>query len=260
MIEKLDWDTRHFGVPMGRFNWPEGNQPHAESVTAATQQAKQLGLKQLMARAHPSEMEKIHALQSAGFHLVDTLITLEVDLRKNPPKERENSRFILPPTLTINKATENDIPRLEALAEDAFADSTIWLDRFHADPKISKEKANALYAQWVRNSVAPKSSSTSMADCTFMAEVSGTLAGFLTCVLDSKADHGKVSLNAVHKFYRSRGIYGAMIFKALTWFLENNRPVISVRTSIFSHAVQKAWIRIGAVPTDVEHTFHWWAA
>ncbi len=99
-----------------------------------------------------------------------------------------------------------------------------------------------------------------MADQTFVAEIDGKIAGFLTCVRGSETVYGKVSLNAVDRSFRKQGIYRQMIDAALAWFLREKSPLVSVRTSIFSHAVQRAWIRLGAVPSDVEHTFHWWAA
>jgi hypothetical protein len=251
MIEKLEWDSNHFGVPMGRLNWSDSKESPDKTVAQAIGQAKKTGLEQLMARAHPSEMEKIHALETAGFQLMDTLMTLAVDLRKNPPPAADDP--------SIRSAKPQDIPALTALARTAFSDRSIWLDRFHADPRISSEKADALYEEWVRNSVLPESSKASMADQTFVAEIDGAVAGFLTCVRGSETTYGKVSLNAVNATFRKRGIYRAMIHKSLEWFLKEKSPLVSVRTSIFSIAVQRAWIRVGALPTEVEHTFHWWA-
>lgn len=252
-VQELPWDSRHFGIRMGELSFASGIEeaPFKGLVEAALKEARAAGLRQLMARAHPSQIRLIHALEENAFRLVDTLMTLELTIPSKTPAPPE-----LPP---VRLANGKDLPGLMQLAREAFADREVWLDRFHADPHIPKEKADGLYAEWIRNSVQPNSPEESMADCTLVAEVDGTLAGFITCVRSNGNRPGKIPLNAVDKPFRGQGIYRSLVLRSLAWLREHDTQTVWVRTSVFSQPVQRTWIRLGALPKFVEHTFHWWA-
>lgn len=254
-IEELPWDSRHFGIRMGVLAAPEGLQDHprlVEEVAAAIAQARAEGFHQVMARATPHQVRLIHALEALGFRLVDTLVTLELDL------SRPLSRVAVPDAAVIREGVAADAPALMAIARRAFTDTSVWLDRFHADPRIPQEQANELYAQWVKNSVAPAAPAESMADCAWVVQVGGHLAGFLTCrVADG---NGVVSLNAVEAAYRRQGLYAALVQTAVSWFRQQGCRRVQIRTNLVSHGVLRTWQRLGAVPVAEAHTFHWWAS
>lgn len=258
-VRELAWDTRHFGVRMGILEPPEGASPlGTPEVTAlvrtAVSQAATAGYQQLTARSGPWETAWIHALEAAGFRLVDTLVTWELALSALPSSRR-------PSVLTIRPAAATDLAALQAIAKQAFADRAIWLDRFHADPHISPERADALYEAWVQNSVNPRTPTESMADATFVAETHGSVAGFLTCRLLGAVGEpvGQVSLNAVEAAHRGQGVYRGLVDAALVWFGTQGCRRVQVRTNLASHPVHRTWQRLGAVMAAEEHTFHWWA-
>lgn len=258
-LELLSWDTRHFGVRMGWLELPPAprSEPEAATIKAALVDARQQGFRQLMCRTVPRDVALIHALEAAGFRLMDTLVTMALDLG-DPPLALLGKVFH---ATEIREATANDVASLKVIAERAFSDPQIWLDRFHADSRLSRDKqAEVLYVKWVENSVAPPTPADSMADCTFVAEpAGGQIAGFITCVRARGTAPAKVSLNAVDAYARRHGVYRALVHRALEWFREQGEPIVTVRTSVTSVAVQRTWIRFGAVPVQVEHTFHWWA-
>ena len=247
---------------MGRLVIPSGLQEcqlHS-LLQSTTQEARSAGFKQLMCRAQPRETALIRALEESGWRLVDTLVTLRLDLRHQRQPEPAVWGETKAKEPEIRQAQTNDVETLMQIAREAFADREIWLDRFHADPKIPSPLADELYAQWVKNSVTPDSPADSKADRTFVATVrNGTVAGFLTCLRGNGSEPGKVLLNAVAKLYRGQGVYGHLVRKSLDWFREQGNTFVTVRTSITSLAVQKTWIRLGALPDQTEHTFHWWA-
>ncbi|MBI4314256.1 MAG: hypothetical protein HY594_05525 [Candidatus Omnitrophica bacterium] len=256
-IEWLIWDSQFFGVQAGKILPPDslGNSPE-RYVQEALQEAQAQGIRWLTARAHPWQTPWIHALEAAGFQLVDTLVTLGLDLK--------NSNFFwqgspTPRIAPADRASDAELKTLMQLAKDAFADRSIWLDRFHADPRVPAGKADDLYAQWVKNSIRPDSPEQSMADQTFVCRVDGLPVGFITCQIKESGRRGIVSLNAVDAAYRKRGIYQELILCALNWFsLEKKCEEVRVRTNISSHGVRKAWARFQAVPIAEEHTFHGW--
>lgn len=266
LLEPLPWDSRHFGLSMGRLTLPsEDPADRVQWLFKLLEEAERMGLAQLMVRVRPNQPEWIHALEKVHFRLMDSLVTLGLHVDEAHAAEsplRLSPRWV---ALFVREATEMDVEALEAIAKEAFSDRTIWLDRFHADPHIPKAKADELYAQWIRNSVIPPSPSERMADCTWVAVARSSdgqeaVAGFLTLLKGgSDPDRpGKVSLNAVARPFRQMGIYGQLVRRAVEWFKEEGVKWVTVRTSIWNWPVQRTWIRWGAFPIDVEHTFHWW--
>lgn len=260
VVRELAWDTRHFGVRMGVLETPDGPAETergglSAAARAAVAQAAAAGYQQLTARAGPWDTTWIHALESSGFRLVDTLVTWELGLEK-PPSVRSAS-----PVLRIRPAAAADVPALRGIAKRAFADRTIWFDRFHADPRMPEGRADALYETWIQNSVTPPTPQDSMADAAWVAETQGVLAGFLTGRLSHTASEslGVVSLNAVDAPYRGRGVYRVLVDTALLWFRQQGCRSVRVRTNVASHPVHRTWQRLGATMVSVEHTFHWWA-
>lgn len=258
-VEALAWDTRHFGRSMGSVRIPPAwvAQPIAQlraDLEALVNTAAAQGYHQLTVRAEPRQVALIHALEEAGFHLVDTLVTLECaldDVRPAPARLE----------VTIRSAVKADVAALMEIARQAFADRAVWLDRFHADPNIPSDQADDLYAQWVKNSVAPDHPVDTMADATLVAEMEHRIAGFLTCRLVNidGLPGGVVSLNAVDASCRRRRVYRALAERSLEWFRTRGCRRVRVRTSLISHGVQRTWQRLGAVQVAEEHTFHWWA-
>lgn len=261
VVRELAWDTRHFGIRMGVLEAPDSKRGFdaaeaAALVRAAVAQARTLGYRQLTARAGPWDTAWIHALEASGFQLVDTLVTWELLLTEALGSHSGSA------AVQIRTAAEADAPALKAIAKRAFADRSIWLDRFHADPRIPVERADALYETWVQNSVAPSTPGDAMADMTLTAEVGGVLAGFLTgrVVRTALELVGQVSLNAVEAAYRGRGVYRALVEASLRWFAEQGCRRVRVRTGLASHPIHRTWQRLGAIMVMEEHTFHWWGA
>lgn len=254
-LEPLAWDTKHFGFRMGQVSFQRDPVAFTASAPAqaAVEEARQQRFHALVARAHPHDIGLIHALEEAGFRLVDTLVSFQLDLIAHPPTPAQFSH--------VRVAREADVEPLMALARRAFADRSVWLDRFHADPHIPAERANELYALWVKNSVAPEKPEESMADVTLVSDCPEGISGFITCRIfhvEGKKQ-GTVSLNAVDMRFRQRGVYRDLVHAALLWFQSQGCSKIQVRTNIASHGVRRTWKSFHAVPSTEEHTFHWWA-
>ena len=228
----------------------------AAAIQAAVTQARAQGIRQLAARVDACDTALIHALEGSGFRLVDTLAIFELRLGQDGIL-REVS---LPEGVAIRLAAAADVPVLMDMARRTFSDRALWRDRFHADPHIPDALADELYAQWVKNSIAPDAPGDSMADVAWVAVVEGRLAGFLTGRLDRSQGTlvGAVSLNAVDAPYRGRGIYRALVRGSMPWFWQKGCALIRVRTSLASHGVRRTWTQLGAFPVSNEHTFHWW--
>lgn len=239
---------------MGRLMLGDG--ATADTVRAALAEAGRDGFRHLMTRLSPKAVERIEWLRRAGFSLMDTLVTLELPLNgRTVPPEPARTAY----AQTVRHAAPGDQTPLMAIAREAFADRTIWLDRFHADPGLrANGRADELYAQWIANSVAPPSAPESMADQVLVTVSDrGALTGFITCQRHADG-HGIVPLNAVERAARGHGVYRVLVHHALRWFREQQVPRLTVRTSVTSLAVQRTWIRFGALPMATEHTFHWW--
>ncbi len=270
-VDHLLWDSQHFKHKMGCVAWPPGLTAQTMSeeeaglrIRAVVERARDEKYQFLMARTDPKETGRIHALETNGFRIMDALVTWQLwPFDPTPPIVQ------LPADTTITIASQDDVPSLMEIARRAFADRTVWLDRFHADPRIPPERANELYAQWVKNSVPPVAPESAMADITWIAKVRGAPAGFLTADLipekpDEKPEErgetiGRVPLNAVDQPYRQRGLYRALAATAVAWFQQQGCGRVWVRTSVASVGVHRTWGRLGANLVNPEYTFHWWA-
>lgn len=252
LLMQSEWDSRHFGFPMGRLEPlmalgpPRDTFPCCERlVDHAITRATAEGIRHLMCRTSPTDVVTMQVLQQRRFFLADTVVAW--CLPPSPPVPQPGE----PPT--IRQATVDDIPALRAIALEAFGDPARWLGRFHADPSLPKRKADELYAEWVENAVRG-----TQADLVLVALVEADIAGFITCQVVTgsvPACYGDIPLNAVRVRFQRQGIYTALAHAALEWF-RPRVPLVQIKTIVASHAVHRVWQRFGAHLGTVYHTWH----
>lgn len=124
-------------------------------------------VKFLLGKTYTDDLATIHALETRGFLLMDTIVDCYYDYRRVPfasiPKP------ILKEAVTLRLATSDDRDELVAVAGQAFREH---FGRFHADERIGHRTATQAYEQWMRSSL------DGYADWIHLALVAGKIVGF----------------------------------------------------------------------------------
>lgn len=247
----LSWDTRHFGFKMAKIGYliTKGNYTQAVSLKSKLLNyllkiCKDENFFHLSCRIDIEDTSSIHALETNGFRIMDTLVTYVFNRYKHKiPKIRDLYK--------VREFKRQDLPVLVKISENAF-----HKDRFHLDPDISDKKADCLFGEWIRNSCRGK-----YAEKVFVAEKNSRPIGFLTFKLEQEikrlsgykiAGHG---LSAVSP--RVKGIYPSLV-KAAIKEIALHYDCLEFDTQLNNYEVIKVWQRFGFDFIRAKYTFHKW--
>ncbi len=179
-----------------------------------------------------AEMQTVHALEGNGFRLVDTLLTLERPM--SPP---------VPGNSGARLGEPEDRLSVTQVARESFSFS-----RFHADPKIEREVANQIKADWAGNFF-----SGQRGDAMIVAEAQHRIVGFLQLL--SSAETLIIDLIAVHPRHRGQGYATAMIACAQRQL--SNLAAIRVGTQAANIPAMRMYERLGFRLMAAHHVFHY---
>jgi ribosomal protein S18 acetylase RimI-like enzyme len=159
-------------------------------------------------KVETTDVQRVDRLIRGGFTLVETAVILEASIdRTTAPLAA--ARFAVP-------ADEADVRRI---AGSAFTES-----RFHRDPLIPRERANAIKAAWAGNFF-----SGARGTHLVVAEQGGQTCGFLQLI-----ERGKdliIDLVGVDKAARGRGLGRAMLIHAARHIADPERWVVGTQLS-----------------------------
>ena len=178
--ERLDWDSEFWGFDVATVDaGPEGLRQVAADCDAA-------GVECAYLLVAADDAPTLIAAQDSGWRYVDTRIELR---RETPPASS--------PPAPVRPAAAGDLQALETLARGAFPTT-----RFHVDPHFDRQRADELYATWVRN----------RADdgVLLVAGEAGDPAGFMAGRLNAETGEARHELVAVAPSHRESGIGGAL--------------------------------------------------
>lgn len=255
-VERLDWDTKHFGIEMAKIRYLVASGDYSEAygvkcelISRVLEECGQKRISHLSARVHKEDLSSIHALESKGFRLMGIIVTHFLDLRKRNFVHLENKWH-------VRQFKPDDVPKLANIAMECYKEKPVATDRFHADPSLPKEKSDALYVQWITNSC--KGSS----DTIFVAEMNGTPVGFTVWKVDRSLGEklgvrfGFGMLNGVTSSARGKSVHGSLLNAALQW-IADKVDIIEVGSQISNYATQRAWNKLGFKTIRSQCTLHW---
>jgi len=159
-------------------------------------------------RVESNNFPMIHALERAGFILVDGLITLEINTSETGTEISASQ---------IREANKNDLDKLKEITNGLYSISRIFNDSI-----ISKDKANKFYIKWVENSVLGKT-----ADLVLVWEEEKNILGYIT--LQKK---GQIPLIGVFPQARGKGIAKKLIKASFNRFREWGSEIIRIETQM----------------------------
>jgi hypothetical protein len=250
LLGKSMWAIRRIGVGAGAM---DRNSLACGLVAEINRRAKARAADFLLCKTTASDPVIIHALESNGYFLMDTLLDFVFDCR-NPSVDKE--KRVLPTNLEVRLATPADVDMLVEVAHASFAQH---FGRFHADPRIGRASATKIYEEWIRSCV------NGWADWVFVATVDESVAGYSAwkkaSALDSKHGLrlGHHSIGCVRPAFSGRGIFIALTRAGMNE-LSTSVDWIEGPTHIENLPVQRAYLRLGWQIAGAQHSFHKWLA
>jgi ribosomal protein S18 acetylase RimI-like enzyme len=248
LLGKSMWAIKHIGVASRSR---DGNSIATGLVAEVIRRVGARDADFLLCKTTPSDTAVIHALESDGFFLMDTLLNFICDCRTGSQKEGAPH---LPEGFVLRLATPSDI---EPLVETAHASFAEHFGRFHADARIGRVAATRIYEEWIR------SCADGWADWILIAAHGNRMAGYSAWKLPSALDQrhgirlGHFSIAGVHPDFFGRGIFGALT-RAGMEKLRSSADWIEGPTHIGNHAVQRGYLRLGWRIAGAQHSFHKW--
>jgi hypothetical protein len=259
VINDLPWDSNILGTKMASISEFVLNPSctSKESVAGDLLErtitfAKNNGYHFLLCKVYTNDIVSIHALEKAGFLLVDTLLEYEVDFRKTPfinisePNPSEE--------IAIRFAKMEDEMEISELAKAAFANH---FGRYHSDPRIPRNLATQVYEEWMHSSL------RGYADYFVLAEINGKIAGLsiwkktsdLEKTIPVRISH--YSIGAILPNFYGKKLFSILSFEGMK-LLNQESDIIEVSTHINNYPVQRALTRLGWQIGDARHSFHKW--
>jgi ribosomal protein S18 acetylase RimI-like enzyme len=248
LLGKSMWAIKHVAVASRAR---DRNSIAAELVAEVVHRASAQGAAFLLCKTTPADTAIIHALESHGFFLMDTLLNFIFDFRASG--EKQNAPH-MPEGFVLRLATSSDI---ESLVETARASFAEHFGRFHADPRIGRAAATKIYEQWIR------SCANGWADWIIVAVQRNRIVGYSAWKQPSALDQrhgirlGHFSIAGVHPDFFGRGIFGALAREGMDR-LRSSADWIEGPTHIDNRAVQRGWLRLGWQIAGAQHSFHKW--
>lgn len=183
-------------------------------------------------RVQANNFPLIHALESAGFILVDGLVSLSLDLASVEPMKAPE----------IREAKNSDLAQLKKLTSNLYSNTRITNDLL-----ISKDKAKKYYLKWIENSV-----SGSAADSVLVWEEKGSILGYVT--LQKKS---QIPLIGVSEKARGKGIARKLLNAAFAKFKKWGVEKVNIDTQIGNIAALRTYQGVGFKIVDSHLTFRW---
>lgn len=249
VMRTLAWDSEFFGIPMGRIEYVLASSVDAAVcvLRSALDAMRERNVRHVSARVDVEDLAVITALESAGFRLMETLVTYTARPRKeplNPVREVGTVRRFIP----------SDGPELVGIAADAYRG---FRGRFHLDPHIPDERCDAFYAEWARQCVAH-----TVADTVFVSEgPDGRLLGFLA----GRRREPVSTVAGVPMFggglgacrRETPGAYAGLIRAATIWAHERD-GMAECQTQNYNFATIRIYEAVGTHYARAEYTLHCW--
>jgi len=196
-------------------------------------------------RVPTANLSEVQQALARGAILTDTLIYFETEVRDATPVD-------LAAGLRYRMLGPKDALKVEALARAAFKD---YLGHYHADPNLSREAVDEVYASWAHRSCEGPPTADAIIG---VEDDKEEIVGFIA--LKQSGELASIELNAVAPLYQRRGIYAGLIEKSIDWASKHSCCRVSVSTQLNNLSAQKVWCRHGFEPIRSYYTLHLWVS
>lgn len=241
----LGWDTGIFGFKIGRieqFFLQMSDDLNYEFIGKIIADCKAREYAHVVVRAGLKDHPALSALERNGFTVADMQLTLST-----PEEFHDNAVNGHAEICSIDEATKDDLPQLQAIVAGVFTDT-----RFVIDPHYPRNKVDAMYGEWIRDAFSV------LKERIFVAQdrMSKRLLGFIICGVDDDSEDaigikvGFVDLVAVATDRRGKGLGSMLVRYALAWFASKKMDKVEIRTQVSNVAAIRAFMRSGFSQID----------
>lgn len=239
-LERLVWDSEVLAMPAGRIaslidGTAAGNMPLGIFSALPAEMVK-MGLKYVTIRRPQGEWRCLHALERAGFCLIDVIIEYAKPLS---PSKNLSSRDVL------RLASPEDVPKIADLAV-----STFKMSRFHNDPLLSIEVAERVHREWVKNACIGVA-----ADAVWVVGPESKVSGFVSCKIKDKV--GTIDLVAVAREHAGQGMGQSLVALAERWFISQGCVEVRVQTQANNFAAMALYTSCEFKTRSTHNTLRW---
>jgi ribosomal protein S18 acetylase RimI-like enzyme len=233
LCEILEWDSRHFGLRIGRVHAGALLPDRLEAVRR-WRQAQAVDCLYLLVPIDSAA--GIRMAEDLDFRLVDVRTTLERPVTADaaaPPRVRTLQR--------------DDIPLLTRMAGDLHSDS-----RFFVDSRFPAAKSRAMFETWMSKACIDPSYRVLVAD------EGGRVAGYVACQMKDEGV-GQIQLIAVDRGAQGAGLGRQLVSAALEQLARDGATRARVVTQGRNLAALRLYQRHGFVTVSQELWYHWWS-
>jgi ribosomal protein S18 acetylase RimI-like enzyme len=228
----LTWDSERFGMSAARLDkleahgcYPEARASKAELLRSVIVECRSAGVRHLSARVDTGDLSAIHALEQAGFELIDGIQTFKISLNGN----------LAAPLCSTRLFELQDLPEIVEIGRTAFV-----FDRFHTDPALPADVGAQSNESWTRNCCLGIA-----ADAVVVAEVDGRVASYVACREDRETGYGVIVLVATAEWARRRGAAHSASSGALRWFAAQGLSTVEVGTQLRNVPAARLYENLG---------------
>lgn len=230
-IKILDWDSKQLGIKVAhidRFDTkPNDSSGIHKLIEAIKKDCLKNKIKYLLARFDISNWNIIQCFLDNDFMILDIILKWRLVLSNILINNTSKAK--------IRPFKETDLPFLMKIAKESFI-----FDRFHSDLKISKNCADLLHAEWIRNAC------HGFCDMVLVALVNKTPVGFISLNYSqsNKSKVGIIDLVAVDAKCRGYKIGQSLVNSSLTYFKKTVNEV-EVGTQLRNLSAWKLYQKVG---------------
>ena len=240
-----DFDTRILGMKTAKITSIDTSSKEelAEIIKKLITELKKNEIQYATYRFLAREFSLIHALEQQNFHLVDILVSLQINNVIAMPQGISEVEEAIPvdskKSTPIQLPTEKDKPELIQLASKVFS-----LNRFYNDPLISKEKADTIYKEWMKNSLRGQAADE------VLIYKENKILGFVTL-----QNSGHIPLVGVAQEARGKGIAKKLVTAALNRLAKLGIEKAEIETQIINTPAIRAYTSCGFKQTESYVTY-----
>lgn len=239
--ELLPWDSRFFGITIGRWSGPIETEQECEQLRDWVARNR---VECTYCLVDASDAGSARRLEELGARLVDVRLTYTLELASM--RRGSGARP------GIRLAGPDDFVALSELAAEAHADT-----RFFFDPRFDRERVRELYREWLRSSL-----DGTRADGVVTFDHGGGAAGYVSFSDPSRTRSpgvGEIGIVAVARAARGTGGGTALLAEALEALRERGTDTVRVVTQARNVAAQRLYQRAGFTTATAAAWFHLWS-
>ncbi|HUU39977.1 MAG TPA: GNAT family N-acetyltransferase [Desulfatiglandales bacterium] len=254
-LERLPWDTRHFGVQMARIGHLISGGSYERELfiknqllSAIFDLCKEEEIAFISVKPNVGDLSSIHCLEENGFRLMSTYQNYLLDKEHYLPEGRVSEE-----RLCTNRPFElKDLSSVLSLAKGSFR-----VTHFYADRRLPRSMCDDLYVEWARKSC------EGFAKEVMMIEVDNRIAGFATFDIDEFFSQfmgtrmGRFVLCAISPSFRRKGIFRSHVRQAADYCLRKVDS-IDIEIPVDNWRASHPWSQVGARVVSCRHVFHRW--